>query len=65
MPFTPTNLQEDINIVINKAKGGGLTKAQITTVLTTISTAQGTDVTVHDTTIETPPAALMPQLPTR
>jgi hypothetical protein len=62
MPFTPTNLQEDINITINKAKGGGLTKAQITTVLTTISTAQGTDTTVHDRTIEAPPAALLPDL---
>jgi hypothetical protein len=62
MPFTPTNLQEDINVVINKAKGGGLTKAQITTVLTTISTAQGTDTSVHDRTIETPPAAMLPDL---
>lgn len=62
MPYTPTNLQEAINTEINKAKGGGLTKAQITTVLTTISTAQGTDATTHDRTIEVPPAALLPDL---
>ena len=62
MSMTVTNLQEMINLAINMAKGGGLTTAQITTVLTTISTAQGTDTTTHDRTIETPPAALLADL---
>lgn len=62
MSMTVTDLQEAINRAINMAKGGGLTKAQITSVLTTISTAQGTDATTHDRTIEAPPAALLPDL---
>lgn len=65
MPFTPNNLQEEINIAINMAKGGGLSQAQIAAVLSTVSTAQTGDTTSHDRTIEVPPAALLPQLPTR
>ena len=62
MSMTVTDLQEAINRAINMAKGGGLTTAQITSVLSTISTAQSGDTTTHDRTIETPPAALLPDL---
>jgi hypothetical protein len=62
MSMTVTNFQEMINLAVNKAKGGGLTKAQITTVLGNVSTAQGTDTTTHDRTIENPPAALLPDM---
>jgi hypothetical protein len=62
MAMTVTDLQEAFNRAINMAKGAGLTKAQITSVLTTVSTAQGTDTTTHDRTIEAPPAALLPDL---
>ena len=62
MSWTVTNLQEEINIVINQAKAGGLTKAQITSILTTLSTAQGTDTTTHSREMEAPPAALLPDM---
>ena len=62
MSMSVNDLQEAINRAINMAKSGGLTKAQITTVLTTISTAQGTDTTTHSREIEAPPAALLPDL---
>ena len=65
MTMSLTDLQEKINITINKAKASGITKAQITSTLTTIATAQGTDTTTHDRTIETPPDALKPHLPGR
>ena len=62
MTMSLTDLQEQINIIINQAKSGGLTKAQITSTLTAISTAQGTDTTTHSREIEAPPAALLPDL---
>jgi len=65
MAMTNVDLQEAINRAINAAKSGGLTKAQITSVLSTIATAQGTDTTTHSREIEAPPAALMPHLPGR
>lgn len=65
MTFSLTDVQERINIVINSAKAGGVTKAQITTILTTIATAQGTDTTTLSREIQEPPNALKPHLPGR
>ena len=62
MAVTSTNFQEMINLAVNKAKAGGLTKAAITAVLTAVSTAQSTDATTHDRTLEQPPAAMLPDL---
>lgn len=62
MAVTTVNFQEMVNLAVNKAKAGGLSKANITSVLTTISTAQGTDTTTKDRTLEQPPAALLPDL---
>lgn len=62
MAVTTTNFQEMINLAVNKAKAGGLTKAQITAVLTAVSTPQGTDTTTHSRELEQPPAAMLPDL---
>jgi hypothetical protein len=65
MAMTNTNLVENINVLINKALGAGLTAAQIETALTNASTALtalGTAPT-HDRTITDTGAALNPSQP--
>ena len=61
--MTTNDLQEKLNLVINKAKGSNFTAAQISTVLSTLVTALGSDTTLHSREIETPPAALATTLP--
>jgi len=57
------DLNDKIRHVINWAKGGNLTVAQIEAQFTAAATALGSDTTKHDITIQTPPAALIPQSP--
>ena len=69
--MTTKDLQEKLNLVINRAKPD-LTVAQITTVMNTLVTALGTDTTTttnaapyansYGGLIQAPPAALYPNL---
>lgn len=63
--MTPTNLTEEINAVINKALGAGLTAAQIEAALTAQEAALAAvaPVPTHDRTIEDPGPALNPSQP--
>lgn len=67
--MTQSDFQERINHVIAVAYGtmgaglGEITKAQIATLLTNAATAVTADTRTHDQTIEAPPAALNPGLP--
>lgn len=63
--MTATDLTEQINLVINKALGGGLTAAEIETALTNQATALGAvaPVPTHDRTITDPGPALNPAQP--
>jgi alkylation response protein AidB-like acyl-CoA dehydrogenase len=65
MAITATNLTEMLNLVINKALGGGITQAAIATELTARAsavTAIGATYT-HSRTIQDPGPALNPSLP--
>jgi hypothetical protein len=58
-------LKEELNFIVNKALGSGLTKTQIATALTnaaTATTALAATVT-HDRTITDPGATLNPSQP--
>lgn len=65
MTMTTKNLQEELNIIINQALGGGLTVAQIAAILTSESAAVTalTAAVVHDRTIQDPGATLNPSQP--
>lgn len=59
--MTTKDLQEKLNIVINKAKAD-LPVATIAATVTTISTALGGDTTTGTIQLYQPPAALNPNL---
>jgi hypothetical protein len=63
--MTTTNLTEDLNLLINKALGAGLTVAQIDVVIENAQTALDavSPVPSHDRTIEDTGAALNPSQP--
>lgn len=62
MSMTTTNLQEMLNLAINKAKANAIPVATISATLSTLVTALGADTTTHSREVEQPPAALLPDL---
>jgi hypothetical protein len=65
MSMTLTNLTEEVNMLINKALGAGLTVSQIETVLSNQVTAMQAlaPVPTHSRLIEDPGPALNPSQP--
>jgi len=60
---TPAMIDVRLRRVVNWAKAGGVTPANIATEFTNFATTLGTDTTTHDGTIQAPPASLRPQHP--
>ena len=63
MSVSIVDLDDKLRHVINWAKGGNLTPAQIETEFTNFATLLGTDTTTHDLTMQNPPAGLTPVSP--
>jgi hypothetical protein len=61
--MTPTNLTEELNVIINQAIAGGLTFTQVAAALTAQAAAVTAAAVTHDRTMQDPGTALNPSQP--